>query len=213
MCFNWQISLFTFCGSLLFALLLIYKGYKKYDIENKVSGIFFIFIALIQFMDFLLWIDIHNKLGINKVVTIFGPILNVCQPIILYLIKYFYYSLNISTFTSFDLFIVLLNIAYLLYFIIIYKKYLETSNLITGIVNNHLKWPWIEYFNPIFYLILFAINIFYLFDFRYASLFFTITYLFLYLSFLYFNYNIGELWCFFGAFIPLILYFSSYYIL
>lgn len=213
MCFNWQTSLFTFLLGLVFSLLLIYKGNTKYNIENKVTGVFLIFIALIQFMDFLLWIDIHNKLGINKITTILGPILNVCQPIILYLIKYFYYSLDINKLTKFDLFIAFLNIAYLIYFIIIYKKYLDTSNLITGISDNHLKWPWIGYFNPIFYLILLPINIFYLFDFRYASLFFSITYIFLYISSLYFNYNIGELWCFFGAFIPLILYYLSYYIL
>ena len=37
------------------------------------------------------------------------------------------------------------------------------KNKIQEIKNNHLKWPWIEYSNAYFYLILLGINIFYLF--------------------------------------------------
>jgi hypothetical protein len=46
-------------------------------------------------MDFLFWIDI-NKVGINKIRTILGSILNVGEPI-LYVIKYLYYKPDIST--------------------------------------------------------------------------------------------------------------------
>lgn len=211
MCFNWQVSLFTFSLGLIFSLLLIYKGNKKYNIQNKITGIFLIFIITVQFMDFLLWIDIKNTFGINKIMTILGPLITEFPPVVFYIIKYLYYRPNI--FSPFHLFIFLLNLLYTIYFIIIYKKILLINNLITGIENNHLKWKWIEYFNPSFYPILLAINIFYLFDFKYALFIFIITYLFFYLSFKYFNYNVGELWCFFGSFIPLILYFASYYII
>jgi len=203
MCFNYKASLFTFSIGTIFSILLIKYGNKTYMLENKVTGIFLIFISLIQFMDFLFWIDLENTIGINKIVTILAPILNVCQPTILYIIKYLYYKPEIFTLQYFNLPIAILNILYVFYFIRIYISFLSKSKLITGTKNGHLKWPWIEYANPYFYIILFAINIFYLFNFKYALVLFSITYLFLYLSVKYFNYNSGELWCFFFSFIPL----------
>ena len=213
MCFNYKVSLFTFILGITFSILLIKYGNIKYNIENKVIGIFFIFISFIQFMDFLFWIDIKNKYGINKITTILGPILNVCQPTILYLIKYFYYKPNIYEMKNFNLPIAILNILYIIYFIIIYISFLSNEKLVT-VVNerNHLQWPWIKYSNSYFYLILFAINIFYLFNLNYALVLFIITYLFLYLSVKYFYHNAGEIWCFFGSFIPLIIFFLSFYI-
>ena len=43
-------------------------------------------------MDFLFWIDIHNKYGINHITTMIGPIFNVGQPVILYILKLLYYK-------------------------------------------------------------------------------------------------------------------------
>lgn len=210
MCFNYKVSLITFIIGFILSILLIKYGNIKYSSENKTFGIFFIFISLIQFMDFLFWIDIKNDLGLNKIVTILGPLLNVCQPVILYLIKYFYYKPNILTLENFNLPVALLNISYFIYFIIIYTNFLSTNGLITSTKNNHLSWPWISYFNSFYYLILFGINIFYLTNFRYSLILFIITYFFLVISAKYFYYNIGELWCFFGAFIPLIIYYVSF---
>lgn len=212
MCFNYKSSLFTFSIGVIFSILLIYYGNPKYALENKISGIFLIFISFIQFMDFLFWIDIKNKIGINHIVTILGPILNVCQPTILYLIKYYFYKPNIFALENFNSPIAFLNILYAIYFAVIYNKYLLNDKLVTSTENSHLKWPWLKYFNPHFYLILFAINIFYLFDFKYALVLFTVTYFLLFISNIYFNYHVGEIWCFFGAFIPLIMFFSSFYI-
>ena len=66
MCFNYKVSLFTFAIGTIFSILLIKYGNKKYMLENKITGIFLIFISLIQFMDFLFWIDLKNTIGINK---------------------------------------------------------------------------------------------------------------------------------------------------
>ena len=212
MCFNYKVSLFTFIIGTLFSVLLINYGNAKYKMENKISGIFLIFISLIQLMDFLFWIDIKNTLGINNITTIIGPILNICQPTILYLIKYYYYKPNLLTFDNFNLPIALINLIYFLFFITVYKKFLLNDKLVTGVKNGHLNWPWIKYASPYFYLILFAINMFYLFNFKYALTLFIITYLFLLISATFFSYNVGELWCFFGSFIPLIMLCLSFYI-
>lgn len=213
MCFNYKVSLFTFALGTVFSLLLIKYGNPVYALENKILGIFLIFIAAIQFMDFLFWIDLKNTFGLNKLMTILGPILNVGQPIILYLINYYYKKPDIFSFKHGNGPIALLNFFYVLAFLAFYVKYLAKEKLVTGVEHEHLKWPWIKYQRPIYYLCLLAINIFYIFPFKYALLIFSITYFFLFLSHKYFYYNTGELWCFFGSFIPLIMYGTSMFIL
>jgi len=212
MCFNYKVSLLTFLIGLVFSILLFLYGNPKFTMENKTSAICLIFISMIQFMDFLFWIDIKNIYGINKITTILGPILNVCQPVIFYFIKYLYYKPDIFSFKNYNLPVFILNGLYLLYFIIIYIQFLTTENLTTTTKSGHLSWPWLKYANPYFYLVLLAINIFYLFNFNYALILFSITYFFFFLSVKYFNYNAGELWCFFGSFVPLIMYFISFYV-
>ena len=212
MCFNYKVSLLTFTVGTIFSILLMNYGNPVYRLENKATGLFLIFISLVQFMDFLFWIDIDNKIGINKVTTIAGPILNVCQPTILYLIKLFYYQPNILSLQNYNLPIAVLNIAYFIYFITIYVRFLLNDKLVTSTQDGHLKWPWLKYTNPYPYLVLFAINIFYLFNFTYGLVLFSNLYFFLYISKKYFKYSAGELWCFFGAFVPLIMFFLSFYI-
>jgi hypothetical protein len=213
MCFNYKVSLFTFLLGTAFSFLLIKYGNKKYTSENIVTGIFLVFISLIQLMDFLFWIDIKNNLGINKITTIFGPILNVGQPIILYLIKYVYYKPDVFVLTNFNLPVALINLLYFVYLILFYYNFISRTKLITTVEDGLLKWPWIKYSNATFYVILLAINIFYLFDFKYSSVLFLITYSFLFLSVKYFYYRVGELWCFFGAFIPLLMFLLSFLIM
>ena len=212
MCFNYKVSLLTFTVGTIFSILLMNYGNPVYRLDNKATGLFLIFISLVQFMDFLFWIDIDNKIGINKVTTIAGPILNVCQPTILYLIKLFYYQPNILSLQNYNLPIAGLNIAYFIYFITVYVRFLLNDKLVTSTQDGHLKWPWLKYTNPYPYLVLFAINIFYLFNFTYGLVLFSILYFFLYISKKYFKYSAGELWCFFGAFVPLIMFFLSFYI-
>ena len=213
MCFNAKTSLFTFLIGLIGSILLIIYGNIKYKMSNIIFGIFLIFISLIQLMDFLFWIDIKNNLGINKLLTFIGPLLNVGQPLILYIIKLIYYKPNICEFNNFNLPVATLNFSYFIYLFSIYYKFISTEKiLITSTKDGHLSWPWIKYYNPVFYLILFAINIFYLTQFNYAFLLFIIIYLFLLLSIKYFYYSAGELWCFFGAFIPILIFIFSYYI-
>lgn len=211
MCFNAKTSLLTFFIGVAGSFLLIKYGNPKFYKENMVSGIFFIFIAGIQLMDFFFWIDLKNTYGINKITTIIGPLLNVGQPIIFYIIKLFYFQpKNIFSMSHYNLPVFVLNLFYFIFLIKNYISFLTEGKLITGTSHGHLSWPWIKYSNPGFYLLLLAINIFYLMNLNYSLLLFFITYFFLILSTVFFSYNIGELWCFFGAFIPFIMIFASF---
>lgn len=210
MCFNAPVSFLTFLIGIVGSCALMKYGNKKYAKENIIFGIFSIFIALIQLMDFLFWIDLKNKLGINHLTTIIGPILNVGLPLILYLIKYFYYKpeINLTTLNlDSNTFYALFNLFYLIYLILMYSNFLlsRSGSLVTSTSHGHLSWPWIPYASPTLYVIGLALNIFYLTNFTYSLIVFLVVYFFLFLSNYLFSYNAGELWCFFGAFTPFIL--------
>jgi hypothetical protein len=209
MCFNYQSSFATFLIGLVGSFLLIYYGNPRFSLETRVSGIFFIFISFIQFMDFLIWIDIKNTIGLNRLATTIGPLLNIGQPTILYCIKLFYLTPS-NMYNLKDMAVAIINIVYFGYILHVYNRFTRESNMITKVSHGHLDWKWLDYHNPYTYLVIFAINIFYLTDFVYSSLVFLITYLFLLLSVKFFKYNVGELWCFFGAFIPIILFLSTF---
>ena len=213
MCFSAKASILTFAVGVMGSLLLMKHGNPKFQKENMVYGIFLLFISGIQFMDFLFWIDLKNKLGINKIATIIGPLFNIGQPFILYAIKLLYFQpKNIFSMNNFNLPIFILNTFYLINLFIVYNHFLSTSSLVTGTSHGHLSWPWIKYANPWAYVVLLAINIFYLTNFNYSFVVFLITYFFSILSVVFFSYNPGELWCFFGAFIPFLMFFASYFI-
>ena len=212
MCFNAPISLATFFLGFIFSLILIFYGNPKYEKENIVFGIMLIFISSVQLMEYFLWSDINNKNGINHLMTLICPLLIVCQPIILYIIKIIYFKPKLFSLKDCNLELFILNVIYFGVFLSNYIKYIN-KNLITTVKKGHLSWPLSNLMNPIFYLILLAINMFYLTDFKYSAIIFIVTYLFSILSYIFFGYHIAEMWCFFGSSIPLILFIITKYYL
>jgi len=217
MCFNASTSFLTFIIGIVSSIALIRYGNKLFFKENYIFGIFNIFISFIQLMDFCFWIDINNKMGLNNIITLIGPWLNVGQPLIIYIIKLIYFKPTINLFNyNLNTFYLIINILYLIYLFQFYIQFLHSKKSIdkikTGTSHGHLYWPWIPYSNPYFYLILLTLNFIYLTNWKYNILVLSILYFFLFLSFYFFQYNVGELWCFFGAFMPILFFIGSYYI-
>ena len=210
MCFNAKTSLFTFLTGVVSSIVLIYYGNKKYKTENTVFGLFFIFISFMQFFDLLFWIDLDNEKNINKIATTIAPLFNLGQPLFMYLLKILYFKYN--SYSPLNIGFGTLNIIYFGYIIFNYSKFITENSLITSANKFHLKWQWLKYFNPFSYLILLFINFFYLSNFKYSLMSFFISSLSLIISYKYFNYHIGELWCFFGVFIPIFILLCSYLI-
>jgi hypothetical protein len=197
MCFSAKASLGAFLIGLIGSVLLACVGGRT----NISFGVFFIFISLIQLMDFAIWSDLGNKIGLNRAATTIGPLINVGQPLIMYLIK-------MVVFQNYRLdFVSLLNIVYAAYLAKIYYMFIKADNLVTKVEQGHLKWPWLKYADPLAYLAMFVINALYLTEFRFSLIVTSITLFFLFLSRSYFAYHVGEIWCYFGAFIPMIVYF------
>jgi hypothetical protein len=202
MCYSASSSFATFLIGFVFSIMLIQYGNPANARENAAFGMFFIFISLIQLMDFGFWMDLRNSVGLNHILTIIGPLLNAGQPLILYLIK-----LAVLTPATYDVPILTMNVAYGAYLARAYYRFITNEKTLTTTTENgHLKWRWIDYVYPIFYLVSLTVNLFYLTDFAYSRFTFILTALFMVLSVRYFPYRVGEMWCFFGAFMPLIVF-------
>ena len=212
MCFSAKTSLITFLLGTTFSILLIKYGNPTYKSDNYVFGIMLLFISSIQLMDFTFWMDLKNTMGLNKLATIIGPLLNVGQPTIMYIIKLLYFKPDVLSAVNFNLPVMVLNASYALYLLYMYFRFITTEKqLTTSTSNGHLDWPWLKYTTS-YYNLIFAVNIFYLTNFNYSLGIFIITYFFLYLSYKWFPYSMGELWCFFGVFSPAIALGFSYMI-
>ena len=206
MCFNAPVSLLTFFIGMISSIILVNYGSEKYKLQNLVVGIFFMFIASVQLMEYIFWIDLDNKMGLNKIASIIGPLLIFGQPVIFFLIK-------ILTNTKFNylspkvLPFIVLNIIYTIYLLYYYSKYISNDNLITNVNKKcSLLWPWTKYYKyGIFYLGMLVLSGWFAIDnTKYFSMVFLIIGLTAAISFGYFKTNFAELWCFFSAFAPFI---------
>ena len=212
MCFNKEVSLLTFFIGLFFIILLVNYGNKKYAIENKIFGYFFFFIIFIQFMEYIFWIDLDNNLGLNKIMTIIGSIINMMQPVLIYITKVIIIKPDIFSLKNNNLIILFVNAIYSIYISYRYSDFLKNGKLITKKgKNNHLDWDWKNYYNTIFYPMVVIINSFWLTDFYYSLFFVFILSILFFISFKYYNYNYGELWCFFSISVPFLLYLYSFH--
>jgi hypothetical protein len=206
MCYNRNVSLIAFSMSMVFSGFLIIYGNPAFRAENLIAGLFLMFVAGIQFMEFLFWIDLHNKIGINKLTTIIGSLFNIGQPILIYIIK----ILVLRPTFHFD-YVTILNLIYLVHLLYAYSHFLYNGPLTTSSISNgHLSWPWLKYANREFFLLMFAINIFYLTDFAYSMAMFSIVYAILALAIVFFPKNAAEFWCFMSASVPAIMIPVSY---
>lgn len=201
MCFSKEISLKAFIICVLSSLLLITTTKI-----NKVLGIFYIFVGLMQLIEYFAWNDLNGEKGQNKIISLLGPLLNHFQPVILYLLLKKYISGNYN--------LEIINILYIIYSIERYYNYINNTELLTTVNNDgHLYWKWKENFNYNYYhLYMFLIIINYS---QYNTLIIStiISYILFGISYLKYSKNIGELWCFGVNGIPLIIYlFQKYYL-
>lgn len=200
MCFSSESSLSAFLLGIISSILLIYFGSKKYNKENTVFGLYFIYVSFMQLFDYLFWIDLDNKNKINEKVSLIASLFIFCQPLVLFIIKSIIFkNINFSL-------ISIINFFYIISVSIDYTKFLNNEkNKIIYVKDKHLYWPWKKYQNLYFYFILLLLNVFYLTNLKYSFLIFILGTFFILISNLYFKYNIGEVWCFFVVLIPLLM--------
>jgi hypothetical protein len=199
MCFSKNVSLFTFISGVIGGILCYSTGVTDY----KIIGLFFIFISLMQGIEYLLWINQECN-DYNKFLTKCAMILNHLQPIILFILLYIYSS-------KFDNKLFLVILVYLI-IIIPYSLQLNESSCTLKNKSNHLNWEWnyMDYYYIVYTYFVICLMIFgFFFENKvYGNLFILFTLLSYSASFFIYDKTkvVGSMWCFFSVFAPLLFY-------
>lgn len=203
MCYSKDLSLSSLSFGIFSSLILINYGNIKSSETNKAIGYFFLFVTLMQLVEYFLWIDQSCSNGFNKLGSVIGPILNHLQPVVLLIIASVF--LEPANLISTNI-IIPANIIYLIYTAYEYIKYISNPANLCIKTNNcdHLDWTWKKDFNYSFYFAISFINIANFYTNTNLMVSFGLSYLLLLVSIFNFNQNIGEFWCLMVTGIPLI---------
>jgi hypothetical protein len=221
MCWSRDVSIIAFTFIVGSSLLLKYYGNSSINKYNNIICYFFIFVGLMQLIDFLIWIDVNCSKGYNKIATVLGMLLNYLQPFVLFMLVYYFTQKsikdnNINT-VKFAKYI---NYSYLVVIILLFADY-----IIKNIINNisfcskvigtgHIKWLWSDKYpyGYLLYNIVMIFNIYLIYTLGYNIVAPILSYILLFISIMYFKQNVGELWCFFVVIIPIIELIRQYLI-
>jgi hypothetical protein len=205
MCFSKNLSFMSFSFGIFSSIMLILFGNSKSYNVNLSIGLFFIYVTLMQLVDYLIWSDIKCENGLNKIGALIGPLLNHFQPVILLILANIYIKSNniISNKILYSI-----NIIYIIYIFYIYFGIYMKNKMCIGLNHmNHINWTWKYSFNYYFYYIVLFINIINYLNNKNILIVITISMIFNIISYYKFNYNIGEFWCLLVTSVPLILLF------
>ena len=202
MCYSKELSKTSFIFSIVSGLALIKLGNKKSLNTNKAIGFFFMFVSLMQLIEYFIWKDLDCNKGMNRLASIFGPILNHLQPIVM--LGIFNYFTESNGTISKEI-LLGTNSLYLIYVFNKYKQFLENkNNLCVGLNNeNHINWTWKQDFNYGIYIFMSFFNSVNYFHNKNYLLNFILSYTLLAISMLNFKQNIGEFWCLLVTGLPL----------
>lgn len=205
MCFNKESSLITWVSNLITCYLLINYGDFKYRSINKKIAYFFLFVGTMQILEFMIWIDLNCKKGLNKIAGYLGPILNYLQPTVFFLIWGNFSNPIINK-------LQLIYFSYFLYYLYFYYTNMEKCSIVNN--ENHISWAWEgRYMNHSkenlrmchIFMIITLVNLYLLKDSNYGILVYILSAILFILSYFYHKQNVGELWCFYVIFIPIIM--------
>lgn len=194
MCFSKEVSLATFLTGFIGGLLCFSTGVT----DLKIIGLFFMFVSLMQGIEYLLWI--HQTCDdYNKNISYLAMILNHLQPVVLFILLCIYNKPYKKLF-----FIILI---YLIFIIPYSLKFKNTCTMKDK--NHHLNWEWnsMKYNKLVYAVFLFClVSLGFFFPNKtYGksfSLFTLLSYIISYCIYTKTN-VVGSMWCFFTAFGPL----------
>jgi len=203
MCYSADLSLTSLSFGIFASLMLINLGNPASTNTNKAIGYFFLFVTLMQMVEYFLWIDMDCANGFNKLGSLLGPILNHLQPIVLLVMATtFLEPVNLISQSV----IIPANILYLIYCGYQYVLYVSNKSNLCVRTNDceHLDWTWKKNFNYLFYFVISFINVANFYTNTNLMVSFGISYLLLIVSIFGFNKNVGEFWCLMVTGVPLI---------
>ena len=203
MCYSKKLSLLSFIFGIFSSLMLIQFGNKESYKTNVAIGLFFMFVSIMQLIEYFIWSDIKCKNGLNKLGSYLGPLFNHLQPVVLLIIASIYLkSFNIIPTNI----IIFLNVLYIIYILYQYYVYIrDLKNICIGVNNeNHLDWKWKYNFKYLFYFSISLINITNFYKNKNLIIAILVSYFLLFISYFNFHKNVGELWCLMVTGVPLV---------
>lgn len=203
MCFSQKLSFASLCFGVAACLSLVYYGSEKYRNTNTALALFFLFVSLMQLVEFLLWSDMHCKTGWNQFGAVVGPLLNHLQPVVLLALAVTYLNpVNIIPLPV----VYAVNAMYVFYVGSMYKTYIrDKSNLCVGLnQEDHLEWTWKKSFDYGWYFLVSLINMVNFYTNIHLVITVVISYSLLVLSYFGFHRNIGEFWCLMVTGVPFV---------
>ena len=202
MCYNKDISLYTYFIGLVASFLLI----QKKDKDLKIVGCFFLVVIHMQLIEYFLWTN--NKCNMRNItLSYIGAIILYIQPIILYLaIVYYNKKLYIKYKKILDTIIIIYIIGLIINFINLIP--IDCTN-VTKISFPYLQWSWLYQKKDEILPFIFPISIILLAYYGLSSSYNLYLSLICIISFIvsYIIYSkqriFGTLWCWFAVFIPI----------
>ena len=211
MCYNKDISIYTYIIGLVSSYLLLTNEKKAL----KILGCFFMVVIQMQLVEFFLWSNTtcNSK---NRTITHIGALLNIIQPIILYL-AILYYNKEIS-----DKHKKIMNVTIMIYLlsVLLYSLNLFPigCSIVTEVSAPYLQWGWFYKKFPNFVTIMFPLTLVILMYYGldkpynlYLSLLIMISFI---LSFIIYRKQrvFGTLWCWIAVFLPIcVLVYDNYF--
>ena len=198
MCISAEASRNMFLGGVISSVLLMKFGIKKLESYNLFLVIVFLYVILMQVIDYLVWTDLDCKLGRNKIAGILGSFLNYSQPLFVLLIGYLILSKKINKG------VLGLNIVYLVLFSYFLYNYYSKGEFCSSVDpdTGNLVWNWtqsniIKVLALAYFIVLFT-NLLSFSDNNYMLL--VIALIFIYVLMVMANIknykSIGNIWCF-----------------
>jgi hypothetical protein len=202
MCFSEQMSIIAFSVGMIGSILVVSLG----EIHDKIWGYWFLFLSLMQLIDFFLW---RNQTcdNNNYIISILGIILNHLQPIVIGIL-----ILLINTNLSYQ------DVRSILYLLLVYIctivpytwQCIAKTQCTLKNHNNHMDWKWNSMYAAIFVYFVYLMTCFLLFYWFvpvYGMFFAFVTLFTFIISYIFYNSEVGNMWCFFTMFLPILYYF------
>ena len=205
MCYTKELSISSFLVGLVCSIFLIKFGNPEYASFNNAIGFFYIFISVIQFLEYCMWADIKCQTGLNKMSSTLMPFMIYSQPIIYGLLLNRILPKSDSVNIINNKFLIFFNFLYVLLFAYYYKYSACTQ------INdeNHLSWQSKSFLLNISYNVLLIINSLNYIHHPLIQINLIWSYGLLLFSSMNTKKNLGELWCFTSTATPLLILLSE----
>jgi hypothetical protein len=212
MCYNKDISIYTYIIGLVSSYLLLRNDKKNL----KILGCFFMIVIQMQLVEFFLWSNTKCNIT-NRTISNIGAFINFIQPIMLYLAIH-YYNKDITKENNkiMNITIIIYIVALLLYSINLFPI---GCSIVTELSSPYLQWGWFYKKYPYFITIMFPLALVILMYFGldkpynlYISLIIMLSFILSYIIYKK-QRSFGSLWCWFAVFIPItVLVYDKYFI-